>query len=199
MKCEKLSKRLIAYLIDMIIFALILFICSQIFKPSSNVKVLNSEMNEVNELFMNHEISYTTYLFRYSTIIQALDKEKILSSLLNVIFIMFYFVFIPYFFEGQTIGRKIMKLKIVRRDSELLMVNDLVIRELIIDGLGFLLISLCLLYIVPSIAYLILTFILGFLQIILVLISIFMIIYRRDNRGLHDVISNTLVVSSSEN
>lgn len=197
MKCEGLSKRFIAYFIDIAIFILIVAIVSFFVKESNNVKVLNLEMNSINELALKHDIGISTYIMRYAQIMQDLDKERILVNILNCIFIMIYFVIIPYFFDGQTVGKKIMKLKVVRRDGELLMLNDLIIRNLIINGLGFLLISLCLLYIVPSIAYLILTIILGILQIILVLISVFMVIYRRDNRGLHDVISNTGVVKST--
>lgn len=194
MKSEKLPRRLIAYAIDMLIFAAIALIVTSFIKESNNVKVLNLEMNSINELALNHDIKISTYLTRYASIMQELDKEKVLINVLNCIFIMVYFVFIPYFFEGRTIGKKIMKLKVVRRDGELLMLNDLVIRNLIINGLGFLLISLCMLYVVPSIAYLILTILLGILQIIVVFISVFMVIYRHDHRGLHDIISDTKVV-----
>ncbi len=152
------------------------------------------EISSVNELFLNHDIGFSTYLIRYAKVIQDLDKERVLFHLINCIFILIYFIIIPYFMNGRTIGKKIMKLKVVRRDKKKLTLTNLTIRSMIINGFGFLLISLVLLYFVPSIAYFILTILLGILQIILVFVSVFMIIYKEDNRGFHDIISTTCVV-----
>lgn len=196
MKYEIPIKRIAAYLIDMIVFAVIILLLSLVVKDSKNIAALNLEMNSINELALNHEISFTGYISRYASVIHDLDREKVFVNIVNCVFIMIYFVFIPYFFEGRTLGKKIMGLKIVRNDGELLMLNDLVIRNLIINGLGFLLISLCLLYFTSSMIYFLTTLILGILQIILVFISVFMIIYRKDSQGIHDILSETKVVKS---
>lgn len=194
MKGEGIKRRAIAYLIDMLLCAIVILVCTTFLKPKQNVAVLNLELNTINELALNHEISINTYLNRYADIIHDLDREKVMVNLINCIFIMGYFVILPYFFEGQTLGKRIMGLKIRRRDGELLMLTDLIIRNLIINGLGFLLISLCILYIAPSMIYFIVATLLGILQILLVIVSVFMVIYRKDNRGLHDVLSETIVV-----
>ena len=194
MKYEIPIRRIIAYIIDMIVFCLIVLLLSFIIKDNANVANLNLEMNSINELALNHEISFSGYITRYADIIHDLDREKVFINILNCVFIMIYFVFIPYFFEGRTLGKKIMGLKIVRNDGELLILNDLIIRNLIINGLGFLLISLSLLYISSSMIYFIATFLLGILQVILVIASVFMIIYRKDHRGIHDILSETKVV-----
>lgn len=194
MKSENFFKRFLAYLID-IAFLLILFgILNFFIKGNPNIKILNMEATSINELFLNHNIGFSTYLMRYAQVVQDLDKERVLFHLVNCIFILIYFILIPYFMGGKTIGKKIMKLKVVRRDQKKLTLTDLTIRNIIINGFGFLLIGLILLYLVPSIAYFILTILLGILQIILVFVSVFMVIYRKDNRGLHDIISTTCVV-----
>ncbi len=194
MKYEIPIRRIIAYIIDMIVFCLIVLLLSFVIKDNANVANLNLEMNSINELALNHEISFSGYITRYADIIHDLDREKVFINILNCVFIMIYFVFIPYFFEGRTLGKKIMGLKIVRNDGELLMLNDLIIRNLIINGLGFLLISLSLLYISSGMIYFLVTFLLGILQVILVIASVFMIIYRKDHRGIHDILSETKVV-----
>jgi uncharacterized RDD family membrane protein YckC len=194
MKAEGLKNRALAYLIDMLLFIIVILICTTFLKSNQNVAVLNLELDTINELALNHEISINTYLNRYADIMHNLDQEKVMINLINCIFIMGYFVMLPYFFEGRTLGKKILGLKVKRRDGELLMLSDLIIRNLIINGLGFMLISLCILYIAPSMIYFIIATLLGILQILLVIVSVFMVIYRKDNRGLHDVLSETMVV-----
>lgn len=194
MKAEGLKNRALAYFIDMLLFIIVILICTTFLKSNQNVAVLNLELDTINELALNHEISINTYLNRYADIMHNLDQEKVMINLINCIFIMGYFVMLPYFFEGRTLGKKILGLKVKRRDGELLMLSDLIIRNLIINGLGFMLISLCILYIAPSMIYFIIATLLGILQILLVIVSVFMVIYRKDNRGLHDVLSETMVV-----
>lgn len=194
MKAEGLKNRALAYFIDMLLFIIVILICTTFLKSNQNVAVLNLELDMINELALDHEISINTYLNRYADIMHNLDQEKVMINLINCIFIMGYFVMLPYFFEGRTLGKKILGLKVKRRDGELLMLSDLIIRNLIINGLGFMLISLCILYIAPSMIYFIIATLLGILQILLVIVSVFMVIYRKDNRGLHDVLSETMVV-----
>lgn len=194
MKYEIPIRRILAYTIDMIVFCIIAFCFSFFIKDNTNVSALNLEMNSINEMALNHEISFTGYITRYADIIHDLDREKVFINILNCVFIMIYFVFIPYFFEGKTLGKKIMGLKIVRKDGELLMLNDLIVRNLIINGLGFLLLSLALLYLSSGILYFSFTLILGIIQILLVFLCGIMILYRKDNRGFHDILSETKVV-----
>lgn len=194
-KPSPILKRILAYVIDMAIFGIIIWIAGMFLKNNQNISVLNLELNEINELAFNHEIGIMTYLSRYAEIMFNLDQQKVLLSIVNCFFILLYFVGMPYFFDGMTLGKKLMGIKVVRRDGELLMLNDLIIRNLIINGLGFMLISLCILYITPSMVYFIISTILGIFQIILVIISVFMIIYRKDKRGLHDILGNTKVIS----
>lgn len=189
------KQRLLAYLIDMCIMGFFFFLFYQIFKEGNNILVLKQELNEVNELFMEHQINFKTYFVRYASVIHDLDKERVMYSMMNAFFVLFYFVGVPYFFDGQTIGKKLLKIKIERKDKELLMLNDLMIRSFFVHGLLYLVLSLALIYILPSISYFIITLILGLFQISLVIISAFMVIYRKDKRGLQDIFSKTNVVN----
>lgn len=194
LKGEKLPRRFGAYMIDMLVFVLVIFLCNALIQDSPKVATLNLQMNAIHELALDHQISIHSYFSEYANLTHALDKEKVMISVINCMFIMIYFVFIPYFFEGKTLGKKLMGLKIVRKDGELLMLNDLLIRNLIINGLGFMLLSLSILYLAPSMIYFLISTFLGIFQIILVIASAFMIIYRKDKRGVHDIFSDTLVV-----
>ena len=119
-------------------------------------------------------------------------------SVINAVMIFIYFIFIPYFFDGKTVGKKILKIKTVRNDKECLSLKNLVIKNMIDTGLMYMLFSLMLIYILPGYSYFIFVIALSILQISLIVASICMIIKRKDKRGLNDILSGTKVVNDFE-
>ena len=86
----------------------------------------------------------------------------------------------------------------IKPKKEKLTLTALIIRNIIVNGLGYTLLSIILLFIFPSNLYFIILSILGIIQFLLVITSCFMIIYRKDLRGLEDIFSQTNVVSIKE-
>ena len=160
---------------------------------SSNVAVLNEEFNSVNDLLFGNKIDFLTYLNRVSIIMQDLDKERIIYSLFNAIYIVTYFVIIPWFTK-KTLGMHIMGLNYYKKSGEITL-DDLLVRSMVTCGLLYLLASLVLIYALPSVLYFVLNIFFAILQISLAIISIFMVIYRKDNRGLQDMWSKIIVVN----
>ena len=103
-----------------------------------------------------------------------------------------YFVLIPYINKGSTIGKMLFKIKVDKQDGKL-KITDLLIRSFIINGNLYLLILLILLPFVNSLLYFTIENILGIMQIIVVIISGFMVLYKKDNLGLHDILTKTVV------
>lgn len=188
------KKRLLAYTIDILILGVIIAIVGYIIPESLNIRVLNNELSNINEMFLNHTINIAIYLKRYAIVLHSIDIERAIYGIINSFFIILYFVIYPYFKNGSTFGQSVVKIKVVGEDNELPTLNNLLWRNIIINGLGYMLISLALLYVVPSLSYFIIVSILGFLQLMVVIISIFMVIYRKDKQGLQDIYSNTFVV-----
>ncbi len=188
------KRRLGAYLIDIILLGMVLMIVYTILPEGQNIHALNQEMNEITELALNQEISFGTYLYRYANVIHDLDTERALYSVINAFLIIGYFIAIPYFQDGQTLGKKVFNIKVKRNDGELIALNDLLLRSLIIHGLGYMMVSLACIYILPAMPYFIVTTIFGFIQIFLVILCLLMVLYRKDKRGLHDMIAKTSVV-----
>ncbi|SHG44979.1 RDD family protein [Ornithinibacillus halophilus] len=92
----------------------------------------------------------------------------LLDFLLYLIFSYCYYVFLPFFWDGQTVGKRIMGLKIVNVTGEKLTLSQLLIRGLFHGAL----------------------YLVGWL---LTVISIILIIVRDDNRALHDILTTTYV------
>jgi len=194
----KFNKRLIAYIIDITLLGIIMLLVSAIIPDNNNIKNLNMKLDNLNEQYLNNEINTGTYLNQYSNISYNLDKENIIYTIINIIFIVIYFIIIPFFYNGQTIGKKLLKIKVIKENGKLT-IKDLIIRNIIINGLGFILISLILIYLIPALGYFIITLILSIVQLIVIIITMVAIIKSDEHLGLHDKITNTKVVNLWKN
>ena len=186
-----MKRRLVAYLFDMMVLMGILMLIYYFLPESHNIRVLNQEFDHVNDLLFSNNISFGSYLTRVASIMQELDKERILYSLINAVYIIVYFVIIP-FKTKKTFGMYLMGLKYESKDGKF-SVDDLLVRSMITCGLLYLLASLVLIYVLPSIAYFLTNIIFAIIQISLVVISFFMVLYRKDHRGLQDLWSRTVI------
>lgn len=188
------KKRICAYLIDMFILFVFIGIGAMLTNVTENEKALRLELSEMNEKAVMRETSITSYLFHLSEISQDIDREHVAVGFINLVFVFIYFVFIPYFMEGKTFGKALMKIRVVDESGGEATIHSLVIRNVVLNGLLYLFLSLLFIYIVPGMLYLLMISILGIIQLALVIFSVFMVLYRKDGVGLHERLSHTRVV-----
>lgn len=190
---NKLKERVLAYIIDMIIVSLVFSLITVFFSTSSNYKKLNNELEEVTNDFLEQKIDTVTYINKQADISHDMDKEIIMFNVLNGFILVGYFVILPYYYNGQTLGKKLLKIKIESKDGSLTL-NQLIIRALIIDGLGSLIILLSLVYVLTGLPYFIVTSCLNLIEVVLTIVSVVFIIKRDDHRAIHDLLSGTEVI-----
>jgi len=189
-----LKKRMSAYLIDIIIMLIILGFISIFYKPTN--ETLNNNLNLLTMQYASGDINFTTYMTDSSEIYKQIDLNNLIINIINAVYIIGYFIILPYFNNGQTIGKKMMSINVRAISNGKLTIPKLFIRNLIINGLLYLIaVSICSL-IVPAQYYFITITTLGIIQIGLILASMFMVVYRKDKKGLHDLIARTWVASN---
>lgn len=198
MKSNKASllRRILAFLIDFALVTIVVVAISSLLPKNNNIDVLNREFNDTVSNMEN--VSFSVSFNQMALIYKDLDQARIMYSVINAVMIFIYFIFIPYFFDGKTVGKKILKIKTVRNDKECLSLKNLVIKNMIDTGLMYMLFSLMLIYILPGYSYFIFVIVLSILQISLIVASICMIIKRKDKRGLNDILSGTKVINDFE-
>ena len=196
MNKSNFGKRLVAYILDAIIVSLIFSVLTMFIKESNNLINLNNQLNTISENFINKTITMKEYFNQYSSIEYLISKEMFLQNLFSLILMIGYFVILPYYYNGQTIGKKLMKIKIVKEDDKLT-INDLALRSLLSNGIAMTFIELALIFLIKDTPYFITISILSFIQFLLVITSIFMILYRKDKKALHDIVCKTLVVDEN--
>lgn len=186
-----LKTRSLAYLVDIIIIISLSFLI-ELFLPVSNKQLLIEEnISKLSESYLREEISFTSYIEEYSILSNQLGRENVVIYIIYFVLIFIYFNIIPLWFSGKTIGKYILRIKI--ENTKPLFVT-LLIRNLLINGIGFFILLLLCLYLVPDKFYLFSVSILSIIQILLVIRSVFMIKYRNDKRSLEDILSYSKVV-----
>ena len=187
------TRRLVAYIIDFIFISAILMMLAYFMPKSANFNFLTQDMNELTEQAMNNEITFEAYSREFAKNLIELDKISVIYNALSFIILVVYYVVIPIFTK-RTLGKQIMRIKIVHVNNKKLNILNTFTRSIIDIGLLYSLITVYLVQIVDYKTYFFTLIIFGIIQFLLVIISIFMILYRRDKRGLQDILSRSNVV-----
>lgn len=188
-------KRLAAYIIDFFIIYIIaaLIYSLPVFENSYNA--YQEATQEYVDYIVNigsGEIDYdieTNYLYDMSRHAQPL-------TIINCGLIILYFGIYAYIANGQTIGKKIMKIKVVSTDSNNLNPNLFMLREIILTNLLPKIASIIALALLSKSNWILAENIIGYIQNTITFLIIGFMIFRDDERGLHDVICKTNVVST---
>ena len=127
-----------------------------------------------------------------------LAKKSININIISLVVSVIYFVGFQFINKGQTLGKKILKLKLIDTENEKLkfyqvLLNSAVINNLVTTGLTILFITY-----MSKATYLKYSQVLQLLEIGLLLGSLAFMIMRNDGRGLHDLLAKTNVVKEEE-
>ena len=188
-------KRVFAYLIDIIVIAFIGVIIGGFIPVSEKYEVASIELTDTLKDYTDKKIDEETYIEKVNDINYTLSKESLATSIITVVIYIGYFVILPYYWNSQTVGKKIMKIKIAPINEEKkLTMNNYLIRALIIDSILSSIISIVLLLIFNKANYIIIDNFVSNFFMYFYIISFIMILFRKDGMSLHDFIARTKVV-----
>lgn len=188
------SARVVAFLIDIILVALITSLVTFAIPTSKNVVKLSQEQTEIIDQYTNGEIDTNTYISQLLDLNYDLTKQTSLFSIISIFVAILYFCVLPFYYNGQTIGKKWLRIKIQKKDHSKLTMNDLVIRSSLIDFIFLHILTTALVLIAAKDVYLWGSTILESIQYLFVIISVFMIAFSKPKDGLHDKLVKTEVV-----
>ena len=146
------------------------------------------KLEKLNDSFNEDNVSYNYKLIKLS----------IVSTIVSMLVILLYFVVIQYYFNGQTVGKKIMKLRVVSNSSKKLNILNYLFRSLILNSVLINTLSIIMVIVLSKNDYLIYNEIIYVVNYIMEMAIIFMMGFTKDNRGLQDYVANTKVIYEGE-
>jgi uncharacterized RDD family membrane protein YckC len=189
--------RLVAYIIDV---TLVSIVCSGIlflFPKNENYSKYLKEYQEVQTNFIDNKIEADEYIHKVADITYDIDYSNVLSMIVEVVLLILYFIVFQFYNKGQTFGKKLMKLRVVNNNGNELTLNQVTCRALIIDSILINLFMIAALLFSGRNYYYYASLSLQILSGIIIFVTLMMIFFRKDGRGLHDVVTGTKVIQEN--
>lgn len=186
-------KRAVAQIIDMFIVSIIISIISMSFS-TSRIEKLNDEVNNLMNDYVSGDIDSKEYITKYIDITYDINKASINTNLVYLVVCIGYFLIFQYLNKGATIGKKFMKIRIVNNDNTDITFLQMFIRTSIINEILPMIMIFVLVFLTSGISFFIGYSLISFIENIFVIICIFMILCRKDNLALHDIMSRSMVI-----
>lgn len=189
--------RLVAYIIDIILVSIICSGIMFLIPENKNYSKYVKEYEQIQTDFIKEKISKEEYINKSADIVYDIDYSNVFSMIIEIVLIILYFVVFQFYNKGQTLGKKLMKLRVISADDGNITLNQMAFRALIINAILInILILTTLLFLGRDYYYYISSGLQGIAGII-VLVTLMMILFRKDGRGLHDVIVGTKVIQEN--
>ena len=198
MKKVYFVQRLFAYMIDMLIISLVSSLLISFIPVSEAYKLAGERLEkEYVDLIQNTE---TEDLMKKVNDIQEdayiVGKSQSLLQLIEVVIYIIYFGVVQFYLGGSSLGKKVSKIKIVGLDGKEVSQNKLLFRTIINYTIYINVIEVFIYYLVPSSIFLYVLFPFTMIGSLYSIVNLFMVLFKKDGRGLTDIICKTKVTSA---
>lgn len=188
-------KRIFAYMIDYFIILLVLsFITANINVGSDITEKVNNLTNE----YKNGNITIEEYNEEALPLNYELTKRKLPVNVITCVIIIGYYIVFAYFNKGQTLGKKICKIRVVNDKGERASIWNILIRSLFIYGIITTLYSLICINFLDIESFNYSVSVISVIESLFIVISLLMMLYKKDGRGLHDIVAKTKVIGEDD-
>ncbi len=195
-----MSKRILAYFIDVMIVTLI----ANMF---ASLDILNPYLDKQNELIAEYNKDIINYYDENGKLyMEKLANSDFLeeytyntsyygvySSIITVTITFLYFVVFQYYNKGKTIGKSILDIVVKDKNNKNVKFSQMLIRGVIINGILTSILSIILVLKLNMSQYIIVDNVLFIINIGILISCVILAMFRKDKRLLHDLIAGTKV------
>lgn len=201
-------RRISAFLIDIFLVTFVSTIFSSILYVNPFIENYKVAYDEYREIYKSESESVLTnptiknvvdYSNKMSKQIYKIDYSMLFNNIYYLVFSFLYFVLFAYFTNGQTLGKKLFKLKVVRQDGEKLKLSNLMLRTLLSGSSIFMgvniivVIQLLLLMIPQNQVYFYAILFSSMISYVIEIIGL-VLLFSKEHRSLDDIIGSTKVI-----
>ncbi len=187
------TKRVFAYIIDIFLISFLASIIFAIAYKDTNY----AEYMEKNKMYLDNikkSGSSDPDNDKLEDIVYDLSKTGTPLSIITLGATVLYFGIISFMFNGKTIGKKIMKIQVVPLKGKKLNPGLYMLREIILTNSLFKLLDIINISLASKSNWLVYNTVLTYAENLVIVVLLGVMIFRTDERSLHDLICQTNVV-----
>ena len=188
------SQRVLAFLIDLVLLSMITSLITMFIPMNDTATKLYEEQNRVLEDYVAGNVPMEEYVNQMFDLGYDISKQTVIISIVGVVISLLYYVVYPCYNNGQTFGKKLMKIKIKKTNDKELTMNDLLVRSMINNSILVNIINVILVLFLSKNIFLSASSLVSSIQYIVLIISLIMIAFTKNAQGLHDKVVHTEVV-----
>lgn len=192
LKKASFVRRICAYVIDYLIIVLLVSLISAPFIDAKKTEKLQKETTEIMEKYQKGEITPDDYMKLSSSNLYKLGRTTGVTTFIEIIVAILYYVVFQLYNKGQTLGKKLLKIKVISEDGDLNM-NQLLFRSLICNMILLNIINFGLVTFAGKDIYVGVYATISVIQYIIMFVSI-ILATTNEGRTIHDRIAHTRVV-----
>ena len=191
------SQRFVALMIDLFLVSALTSLVTTFIPTNGTIDKLYDQQTKIIENYTSQKITMEEYVNQLVDISYDIAKQTGIATLIGIAISLLYYVLYVYKNDGQTIGKKMMKIKIKKKNDDQLTMNDLLFRTMILQGTLVSIIGFCTILFLDKDTYLATNSLLNLVQYSILLISFFLIAFTKEKQGLHDKLVGTVVVCTN--
>ena len=197
MKDEKAGfmSRICAFFLDMLIVSLLASLLATPFVSKEKMESLSEDYEKIVEKIQTQDISLQEYSVDIANLRYEIIRTNGMGTIISVLIGMIWFVVIPLYYGGQTIGKKILKIKMISDKGDLT-ANQLIVRTMIGNSFLFDLLGVVEVLILPKYIFYYCHWLLLFVPYIIMLCSVIMVLTTKNGKAIHDYLGHTRVVKN---
>ena len=154
-------------------------------------KISKKELNKIKNSYNDYKKGYEKQIKRFN---YELSKNSVISTIISIAVVIAYFGIFQYSLGGQTIGKKFMKLKVVKNKDGDLNIFNYLIRCLILNSIIINIALIIFVNIFSANDFYMANYIVSNIQSIVEILILIMIFMTTNARGLHDYVAGTKVI-----
>ena len=187
-------QRLAAFLLDVFIVSIIVSMLTYPFLDFDSIEKLTESSTQIVDDYISQKIDISEYTSESISVSYEMSKKQGILSLTTIFLNILYFVVFQVKNNGQTVGKKLLKIKVSSCDDEELTMNQMIFRSLIINSILIDMVSFCILLFSNKMIYFYSVGVLSMIQFIVIAVSGFMVMFSEKRQGIHDLVAHTDVV-----
>lgn len=185
--------RLVAYIIDVLLVSIVCTGILFLVPENKNYDKYMKEYEQIQTDYIEEKITTDEYLNKSVDVVYDIDYSNVVPMIIETVLLILYFIVFQFYNKGQTFGKKLMKLRLVSVKDELT-VNNVAFHALIVNAIFINILIIAALLFVGKDYYYYTSLALQVVSMLITFSILIMILFRKDGRGLHDVVAGTKVI-----